>query len=145
MFHDAGDKAKLFTEIPSSFMSHTWGIDPAKFKTDEGLAKMFTMTSTSTDCIHDSTFVSSMESPDYPFQGVQFHPEKQIYQWNDDVGYNHYWDSVMINRYLADTFVKQARQNTNTYGDYETTQKAIIENYDFYVTDSYYGDVYMFN
>ena len=51
----------------------------------------------------------------------------------------------MLNRYFADTFVQETRHNTNSYGDYETTQKVIIENYDFYVTDSYYGDVYMFN
>ena len=67
MFHAAGKDAKLYEETPSAFMSHTWGIDPKKFETDKGLAKMFTMTSTSYDCIHDSTFVSSMESPDYPF------------------------------------------------------------------------------
>ena len=67
MFHDAGDQAKLYEEVPSSFMSHTWGIDPKKFETDKGLAKMFTMTSTSVDCTRDSRFVSSMESPDYPF------------------------------------------------------------------------------
>ena len=51
----------------------------------------------------------------------------------------------MLNRYLADMFVKEARRNTNSYGDYATTQKYIIEDYDFYVTDSYYGNVYMFN
>ena len=67
MFHDAGEQAKLYAETPSAFMSHTWGIDPKKFETDKGLAKMFTMTSTSHDCTRDSTFVSSMESPDYPF------------------------------------------------------------------------------
>ena len=67
MFHDAGEQAKLYEETPSFFMSHTWGIDPKKFETDKGLAKMFTPTSTSTDCTRDSTFVSSMESPDYPF------------------------------------------------------------------------------
>ena len=41
--------------------------------------------------------------------------------------------------------MKDARKNTNSGGDYATTQQEIIENYDFYVTDSYYGDVYMFN
>ena len=79
MFHDAGDKAMLFASTPSSYMSHSYGLAPAKFTTDAGLAKMFTMTATSTDCMTEATFVSSMESPDYPFQGVQFHPEKQVY------------------------------------------------------------------
>ena len=51
----------------------------------------------------------------------------------------------MLNRYLADTFVKETRENSNKVGDYAETQKWIFENYDFYVTDTYYGDVYMFD
>ena len=67
MFSDAGEKAKLFEQIPSSFMSHDYGIDPKKFETDKGLAKMFIVTSTSHDTEYDSTFVSTIESPNYPF------------------------------------------------------------------------------
>ena len=67
MFHDAGDKAKLFEQETFAFMSHSWGVDPEKFKSDKGLSEMFTLTSTSHDDEYNSTFASTMESPKYPF------------------------------------------------------------------------------
>ena len=85
-----------------------------------------------------------MESEKYPFMGTQFHPEKQIFQWNDNEGYNHEWDSVQLNRYFADTFVKETREQSNVAGDFSKVQDMIIENFAFYVTDSYFGNVYVF-
>ena len=85
-----------------------------------------------------------MESEKYPFMGTQFHPEKQIFQWNDNEGYNHEWDSVQLNRYFADTFVKETREQSNVAGDFSKVQDMIIENSAFYVTDSYFGNVYVF-
>ena len=82
---------------------------------------MFTLTSTSYDDEYKNTFASTMESPKYPFMGMQFHPAKQIYEWQDKEGYNHDWNSIMLNRYFADLWIKEARQNTNTIGDYEET------------------------
>ena len=106
---------------------------------------MFKLTSTCHDEKYDSTFACTMESDKYPFMGTQFHPEKQIYQWNDDEHYNHDWDSVKLNRFFADTFVKEAREQGSVAGDYSQVQDMIIENFDFFVTDTYYGNVYMFN
>ena len=85
-----------------------------------------------------------MESSKYPFQGMQFHPAKQIYEFGDDTGYNHSWNSILLNRYFADTWIKEARENSNKIGDYAETQQWIFENDAFFVTDTYYGDVYMF-
>ena len=73
-----------------------------------------------------------MESEKYPFMGTQFHPEKQIFQWNDNEGYNHEWDSVQLNRYFADTFVKETREQSNVAGDFSKVQDMIIENSAFF-------------
>lgn len=51
----------------------------------------------------------------------------------------------MLNRYFADHFVQLARQNTHTFGDYETTQQEIIANWRQIVTTGYYGEVYPFS
>ena len=144
MFGEASDLTHLYETEGFAFMSHNHGIEPEKFTTDKGLSEMFTLTSTSHDTEYDSTFASSMEGVNYPFQAVQFHPAKQVYEWKDEEGYNHDWTSIELNRYFADTWVKMARQNTQKTGDYEETQKMIFENEDFYVTDTYYGNVYMF-
>ena len=76
MFDGAGEDAKIYEEKDFAVNMHTYGIAPEKFKTDEGLSKMFTMTSTSHDDQHDSTFAATIESPRYPFYATQFHPEK---------------------------------------------------------------------
>ena len=85
-----------------------------------------------------------MESASYPFFGTQFHPEKVLDQFNDDVGLNHSWESVLLNRNLADTFVQLARENKLNPGTYEKVMGEDIANFDLIVTDYYYGEVYVF-
>ena len=50
----------------------------------------------------------------------------------------------MLNRYFADFFVKMSRQQSNNAGDFSEVQKMIIENYDFQVTESKDGNLYLF-
>lgn len=85
-----------------------------------------------------------MESPNYPFLGTQFHPEKVLTMYNAD-SIDHSWESVQYNRYFADRFIELARENTNTCGaSWEDCQGQIIDNYEVIVTDTYYGNVYAF-
>ena len=78
---------------------------------------MFTPTSTSTGIGSGDVFVATMESPDYPFFGTQFHPEKALTMYNSD-SIDHDWLSINFNRYFADRFMEFARQNMNTCGDF---------------------------
>lgn len=64
--------------------------------------------------------------------------------YNDDIGVNHSWLSIELNRHLADYFVYLARHNANVAGDFSTVQKVVVENYDVLVTDLYEGTVYVF-
>jgi anthranilate/para-aminobenzoate synthase component II len=50
-------------------------------------------------------FVSSIESPNYPFYAVMFHPEKVLAMMHNIKGLNHSWMSIELNRYFADFFV----------------------------------------
>ena len=102
-----------------TYNSHSYGLALDTFTSDEGLGAMFTATSLSTDASTGDTFVATMESPNYPFYGTQFHPEKVITMYNSD-GLNHSWESVDYNRYFANRFMELARQNTNTCGDFAT-------------------------
>lgn len=58
---------------------------------------------------------------------------------------NHSWESIQMNRYFADKFISLARRNPNTFGDFATTQAQIVANYDLIVTDTWAGEVYVFN
>lgn len=142
MFELIADPAYYGVEA-MTFNSHSYGLSLDTFQNDAGLSSMFTPTSLSTDEETGYTFVATMESPNYPFYGTQFHPEKVLTQYNSD-GLNHDWTSVNYNRYFADRFIELARQNSNTCGDWATCQSILIDNYEVYVTDTYYGNVYAF-
>lgn len=63
--------------------NHFMGIEPFIFLQDEGLTSMFHITSTNRDG-KGRPFVSSIEPrcPDrHPFYGVQFHPEKNAFEY----------------------------------------------------------------
>ena len=74
-------------------------------------------------------FISSLESVDYPFYGVQFHPEKNVYEWNRETRIPHSKEAVLINQYFADFFINEARKNTNRFETAEEESGSLIYNY----------------
>ena len=140
MFSDMANP-EYFSEEGMTLNHHSYGLSVDIFSEDAGLGAMFTPTSTSTDPVSGDTFVATMESPDYPFFGTQFHPEKVLTMYNKD-SINHSWNSVNYNRYFADRFIELARENTNSCGTFEECQAMDIDNNPVYVTTGYYGNVY---
>lgn len=67
--------AFLFEDHNLTYNAHNWGVIPEKFETDAGLKEIFEVTSISYSD-EGAPFVSSIESPKYPFFGTQYHPEK---------------------------------------------------------------------
>jgi len=47
---------------------------------------------------------------DYPFYGVQWHPEKNSFEWTSQEAINHSKEAVMVTQYFADFFVNQGKQ-----------------------------------
>ena len=140
-----GTRASELEIDPVLYNSHTWGINPDKFKTDAGLSAMFKLTATHTMPDPDNrVFTASMESDKYPFIGTQFHPEKPAHLFYEGKGINHSWESIKLNQVFADTFIAMTRLNENYFGDFAEVQAEIIDNYDIIVTSSYYGKVYVF-
>jgi len=52
-------------------------------------------------------YISSMEHKTYPFFGVQFHPEKIMYEWTTKEKIPHSPDAVIASQYFATFFVNQ--------------------------------------
>lgn len=63
--------------------------------------------------VNNLTFISIVESKDYPIVGLQFHPEKNAYEWekNDP----HSWSTVYSARYFDDWFVNECHKNKHDY------------------------------
>lgn len=121
---------------------HLYGIPPSTFSADGQLGGFWNVNSINQDRF-GRDFVSAMEAKDYPIFAVQFHPEKPGYRWKSEfpAGVNRSWESISINNEFTELFVKMARANPHTYDDVVPN---LIQNYDYFVTDSVYGDFYMF-
>lgn len=73
-------------------------------------------------------FVSSIEHLKYPFYGVQFHPEKPIYEFGSS-HVPHTKSSIRIGQYFADFFVNEARRNPHNFTTTSEQSRALIYNY----------------
>ena len=142
MFAEIEDP-EYYSEEAMTYNNRNNGISLDVFTTDSGLGAMFTPTSTTTDPITGDTVVATMESPNYPFYGTQFHPEKAFTMYNSDT-YDHSWASVHYNRYFGDRFVELARQNANTCGDFDACYAITIDSFELISTNTYHGNVYAF-
>ncbi|NP_001192053.1 gamma-glutamyl hydrolase-like precursor [Acyrthosiphon pisum] len=92
------------------------------------------------------TFISTVEAKNYPFVGLQFHPEKNAYEWerNDP----HSWSAVYSARYFCDWFVNECRKNNHEYINQSMLENELIYNYPTtYVAklNSSFEQVYFFN
>ena len=84
--------------------AHHDGISPAAFAASGPLSSRFTVLATSVDR-KGAEFVASFEGNTLPIYATQWHPEKQIWEWNANEDFVHTYDSIQANRYLADFFV----------------------------------------
>jgi len=80
-------------------------------------------------------FISIFEAIQYPFFGVQFHPEKPAFEFTSGKGHHnvpHSRQSIEVSRYFADFFVRQAERNkhrANGSEEEDELQKKLIYAY----------------
>lgn len=92
-------------------------------------------------------FISTMEHRKYPFYGVQFHPEKVLYEWVENYNISHLAEGAMASQYFARFLVEEARKSSHAFPNYEEELRHSI--YNFPITfsaerGSTYQQVYMF-
>jgi gamma-glutamyl hydrolase len=111
-------------EFNMTFNAHKKGLQPQTFVQNSKLADMFYITSTNYDA-QMQPFVSTMEAKDYPFYGVQYHPEKNNFEYGFQLDKHdvrrpyedipHSMESVQLSLHLALFFVNLARNNHGRY------------------------------
>jgi gamma-glutamyl hydrolase len=117
MFGPLRKASYTFEVSPMTYNSHKHGISLTTFNSNKGITSIFKATSTSVD-ENGLEFVSSMESTKYPFYGTQFHPEKEQFSFYPEGHFEHNEETLAFNRYFADFFVSEAKQNTNKFDTY---------------------------
>lgn len=111
----SSEEMKRFEE-PLTFNNHHFAITVNTFLSNLKLHNFFNILSTSKDR-NGIEFVSSMEAVRYPFYGVQWHPEKSGFEWNEEQAISHSQHAVWAMQTLADFFINEARRSNHTYSD----------------------------
>ncbi|KAL7143464.1 hypothetical protein ABFS83_08G192600 [Erythranthe nasuta] len=87
--------------------NHSYGISPAKFRRDARLNSFFKILTTSTDK-KNKPYVSTVQARNYPVTAVQWHPEKNAFEWGLSA-IPHSEDAVQVTQHVANFFVREAR------------------------------------
>ena len=98
--------------------NHHKGITPEHFLKNQALSSFFHITSTNID-LEGKPFVSTIESSLYPIYGVQYHPEKNNFEYGLQAhnsaafeAISHTQEAVALSMHLALFFVNKVREST---------------------------------
>eukprot|EP01061_Rhynchopus_euleeides_P014922 TRINITY_DN25662_c0_g1_i1.p2 TRINITY_DN25662_c0_g1~~TRINITY_DN25662_c0_g1_i1.p2 ORF type:complete len:322 (+),score=136.52 TRINITY_DN25662_c0_g1_i1:55-1020(+) len=130
---------------PPTMNNHGQGVAVTEFSGSGALAPHLSLLSTNVGS-DGKEFASTFESKGYPIYGVQWHPEKNNFEWgvqkaDPSLAYdaiNHSPEAVYASQAMADFFMAEARKNSNGFSSFEAEQSALIHNYAFH-TDPYSG------
>lgn len=121
--------------------NHNWGVSTTSFDRSE-LAKSFRLLSTNID-VDGGQFVSTIEHATWPVYAVQWHPEKNNFEWSRDEdgtfheAIAHSAEAVWASQQMANFFVNETRNNGHKF-PHEEEHKALIYNYNpTYTADSF--------
>lgn len=92
-----------------------------------GLDKEWKILSTNED-INGLEFISTIESANYPFAAVQYHPEKNAYEWKENQNNPHTAEAILSTRHFFDWLVKEARKSNHSFMTFEQEYDALIGN-----------------
>jgi gamma-glutamyl hydrolase len=73
-------KNKLTTGPGIVYFNHEDGLKASSYRNNRRMLDFWKVASTTTTTEGD-IFISTLEARDYPFFAVQFHPEKNLYEW----------------------------------------------------------------
>lgn len=68
-------------------------------------------------------------SSSYPFYGVQFHPEKVLYEWIRNRNISHTKNAVESAQYFAQFFINECRRNGNQFDSIDEENQMLIYNF----------------
>lgn len=144
-----GDVIDIVTSIPVTVNFHHWCLTRDNF-TKFGLDNFWKIISVNSD-LDGLKFVSSMEAQGFPFYGVQFHPEKNVYEWTPKYPtIPHSREAVHVAQYFAQYFVDQTRASNHAFPNRSQEEKNLIYNFPVFFSgreevNSSLSQIYMFH
>lgn len=124
---------------------HNYGISVEALENNTALSNFFKITSTA-KAKDGKIFVASIEGKEFPFYGVQYHPEKTFAEWTKMLDLNHSEDAIEYSLYLSKFFVSETRRNFHSFKNNQTEEKSLISNYcPLKQEKKTFSDAYFFN
>lgn len=97
----------------SCFFAHSYTVNPSSWWSIPYLEGNYTPLAYTYDT-KNMSYIALISGNLYPMFGSQFHPEQVIFEYS---GQNKNFDSILFSQTLANWFVLQARNNSNTFPD----------------------------
>lgn len=109
---------------------HKWGMRKKTFLKHKNITDIFKIVSTANDS-RKNEIVDILEGKKYPIYGVQFHPEKNAYEWAARLskGISHTPDAIWASQAMAIFFVEEARRNCHHFDSQEEEEAEVIYNF----------------
>ncbi|XP_028401389.1 gamma-glutamyl hydrolase-like [Dendronephthya gigantea] len=134
LFRDISDDlAKFVSSAPTTINMHQYSVLLSKFKKNDNISKFFRILSTNNDR-NGKTFVSTMEGIRYPIYGIQWHAEKNSFEWNLNENIPHQAMSIRLTQYMSNFFVNEARSSQHKFPTLKEEAAALIYNYSPFYT-----------
>lgn len=121
----------VYATLASQYVTmnnHQSGVPPAAFLANVELKSTLSMLSTNVDR-NGKPFVSMVEGTNLPVYATQWHPEKNMFEWDQLENIPHTTAAVVAAMAPAQFFVNEARKNNRTFGSLQELQDALIYNY----------------
>jgi len=127
-------------QLPLTINLHHDGIYPKTFISNKKMKNFFRLNAYNYDRV-GTPFASVMEGKNYPVYGVQFHPERNAFEWNVHENIDHSRQAIRASQYFGDFFVDEARKNDHKFSSKKNEKDALIYNFaPFYSEDT--GDMW---
>ncbi|XP_075069672.1 gamma-glutamyl hydrolase [Mixophyes fleayi] len=118
---------KALSRMPITANFHHWSLSMQNFTLNEKLSEFYRVLSTNFDGALE--FISTFEARNYPFYGVQWHPEKNPFEWRKTSDISHTAEAVHVAFYMAEFLVKEARKSQHQFSEEAEARNPLIYNY----------------
>jgi len=138
---------RALLEPDSTFYSHEFGVMPDTVLRNPALKRAFNVLATAKDARGKEFVAMAQAGNGMPIYGVQFHPEKPLFEWTTKANISHADAPTTVGRALAAFFndeVRKSRPASFAGGEREAFQRDIHAAKLTYLGDAYFSEVYVF-
>lgn len=121
--------------LNNCFLMPQFGISPERLQANNDLCGFFKILTTSVDK-KNKVYVSSVQAQHYPITALQWHPEKNVFEWGSSQ-IPHTEDAIQVSQHVANYFISEARKSSNN----KPATSKVLDNLIYNYSPSYAGKV----